>query len=41
MSNTEAAEELRRNREQFIYNVRQAMRGNAVKGIQYDKVAAL
>ncbi|KAK7694972.1 NEDD8-conjugating protein ubc12 [Cerrena zonata] len=39
--NKEAAEELRRNREQFIYNVRQAMRGNSVKAIQYDRVSAL
>ncbi|CAL1695198.1 unnamed protein product [Somion occarium] len=38
--NKEAAEELRRNRDQFVYNVRQAMRGNNVKGIQYDRVVS-
>ena len=38
---TEAAEELRRNREQFTYNVRQTMRGNALKGVQYDRVSSL
>lgn len=35
---TEAAEELRKNREQFIYNVKTSMRGGHVKGEQYDKV---
>ncbi|TFY81994.1 hypothetical protein EWM64_g2020 [Hericium alpestre] len=36
--NKEAAEELRRSRDQFLYNVKQSMRGGQVKGQQYDKV---
>ena len=35
---TEAAEELKRNREQFIYNVKTSMRGGSIKGVQYNKV---
>lgn len=37
---TEAAEELRRNREQFVYNVQNSMRGGNIKGVQYAKVLA-
>lgn len=36
--NKEAAEDLRRNRDQFIHNVVASMRGGYVKGVQYDKV---
>lgn len=36
----EAAEELRRNREQFVYNVKNSMRGVSIKGQQYDAVLA-
>lgn len=36
----DAAEELRKNREQFIYNVKQSMRGGHVKGVQYANVHA-
>ncbi|KAF9819904.1 hypothetical protein IEO21_01765 [Rhodonia placenta] len=36
--NKEAAEELRRNRDQFIFNVKSSMRGGNLKGVQYDKV---
>ena len=35
----EAAEELRKNRDQFLYNVKASMRGGAIKGVQYDRVA--
>ena len=35
---TEAAEELKRNREQFIYNVKSSMRGGTIKGEKYDVV---
>lgn len=38
--NKEAAEELRKNREQFLYNVKSSMRGVNIKGVQYDKVLA-
>jgi ubiquitin-conjugating enzyme E2 M len=34
----EAAEDLRRNREQFIQNVRTSLRGGHVKGVEYDSV---
>jgi ubiquitin-conjugating enzyme E2 M len=34
----EAAEELRKNREQFIQNVKASMTGRTVKGQKYDKV---
>ncbi|GJE99648.1 ubiquitin-conjugating enzyme [Phanerochaete sordida] len=37
--NKEAAEELRKNRDQFLYNVKASMRGGAIKGVQYDRVA--
>lgn len=40
MPRAEAAEELKRNREQFIYNVKTTMRGGALKGVQYAKVIA-
>ncbi|KAI6153884.1 ubiquitin-conjugating enzyme/RWD-like protein [Pisolithus tinctorius] len=36
--NKEAAEELRKNREQFLYNVKSSMRGANIKGVHYDKV---
>ncbi|KAI0715351.1 ubiquitin-conjugating enzyme/RWD-like protein [Earliella scabrosa] len=36
--NKEAAEELKRNREQFIYNVKSSMRGGTIKGEKYDVV---
>lgn len=36
---TEAAEELRKNRDQFLYNVKAAMRGGSLKNVQYDRVA--
>jgi len=38
--NKDAAEELRRNREQFVYNVKHSMRGGYVKGVQYANVLA-
>lgn len=34
----EAAEDLRRNRDAFISNVRNSMRGGIMKGIEYDDV---
>ena len=37
---TEAAEELRRNRDQFLHNVKQSMRGSSIKGQKYDNVLA-
>ncbi|KAM5530741.1 hypothetical protein V8D89_015601 [Ganoderma adspersum] len=36
--NKEAAEELKRNREQFLFNVKTSMRGGSIKGVQYNKV---
>lgn len=36
---SEAAEELRKNRDQFQYNVKTSMRGGAIKGVQYDRIA--
>lgn len=36
--NKEAAEELKKNREQFMYNVKASMKGGNVKGVQYAKV---
>jgi len=36
--NKEAAEELRKNREQFLYNVKTSMRGGSLKGVSYNKV---
>lgn len=37
-NNAEAAEDLRRNREAFINNVKNSMRGGAVRGEAFDKV---
>lgn len=34
----EAAEELRRNRDQFLSNVAASMGGRNIKGVQYDNV---
>lgn len=34
----EAAEELRKNREQFLYSVKASMRGSNIKGVQYARV---
>jgi ubiquitin-conjugating enzyme E2 M len=34
----EAAEEMRRNRDQFLRNVTSSMRGGNVKGVTFDKV---
>jgi ubiquitin-conjugating enzyme E2 M len=36
---SEAAEDLRRDREQFLRNVKTSLRGGSIKGEQYDKVA--
>ncbi|KAG1754899.1 ubiquitin-conjugating enzyme/RWD-like protein [Suillus paluster] len=36
--NKEAAEELRKNREQFLHNVKTSMRGGNIKGVSYHKV---
>jgi len=36
--NKEAAEDLRRDRSQFLYNVKTSLRGGSVKGISYDSV---
>ena len=36
----DAAEELRKNREQFIQNVKTSMRGGNIRGQHYDKVIA-
>ncbi|KZP25314.1 E2 ubiquitin-conjugating enzyme [Athelia psychrophila] len=36
--NKEAAEDLRRNRDAFIANVRSSMKGSTVKGITYERV---
>jgi len=36
--NKEAAEELRKNRENFQRNVKSAMGGHNIKGVQYDRV---
>ncbi|TCD67103.1 NEDD8-conjugating protein ubc12 [Steccherinum ochraceum] len=36
--NKEAAEELRRNRDQFLYNVKNSMRGGNIKNEHYDRV---
>jgi ubiquitin-conjugating enzyme E2 M len=35
---TEAAEDLRRNREKFTFNVKNSMRGGVVNGTSYDNV---
>ena len=37
---TEAAEDLRRNRDQFIKNVKSSLKGGNLKGVQYDNVLA-
>jgi len=37
--NKEAAEDLRRNRDAFIQNVKTSLRGGTVKGMEYDRVA--
>ncbi|KAI5121314.1 hypothetical protein M0805_003781 [Coniferiporia weirii] len=36
--NKDAAEVLRQNREQFVYNVNSSMRGSTVSGVHYDDV---
>jgi len=36
--NKEAAEDLRRNRDAFIQNVKTSLRGGVVKGVDYDRV---
>jgi ubiquitin-conjugating enzyme E2 M len=38
--NKEAAEEMRKNREQFLRNVANSMRGGNVKGVVFDNVLA-
>lgn len=35
---TEAAQELRQNREQFLQNIKQSMQGRNLKGVQYTRV---
>jgi ubiquitin-conjugating enzyme E2 M len=35
----EAAEDLRRDREQFLANVKSSLKGGYVKGVSYDKVS--
>ena len=37
---TEAAHEMSKNREQFLQNVKQSMRGGHIKGVHYDSVLA-
>ena len=37
---TEAALEMSKNREQFLHNVKQSMRGGHIKGVHYDSVLA-
>lgn len=37
---SEAAEELRKNRDQFLYNVKNSMRGGNIKGVQYDRISS-
>ncbi|KAG8732195.1 hypothetical protein FRC11_000081 [Ceratobasidium sp. 423] len=37
--NKEAAEELRKNRDQFIANVKRSMQGRSINGVTYDAVA--
>ncbi|CCM04196.1 uncharacterized protein FIBRA_06362 [Fibroporia radiculosa] len=36
--NKEAAEELRKNREQFLHNIKTSMKGGNIRGVQYDRV---
>jgi len=38
--NKEAALEMSKNREQFLHNVKQSMRGGHIKGVHYDNVLA-
>ena len=38
MPHAEAAEDLRKNRDQFAYNVKASMRGGVIKGQPYEKV---
>ncbi|KAF9074815.1 ubiquitin-conjugating enzyme/RWD-like protein [Rhodocollybia butyracea] len=38
--NKEAAQEMSKNRDQFLHNVKSSMRGSSIKGVQYDKVLA-
>jgi ubiquitin-conjugating enzyme E2 M len=35
---SEAAEDLRRNREAFIHNVKSSLRGGVINGVEYDNV---
>jgi ubiquitin-conjugating enzyme E2 M len=35
---TEAAQEMTKNREQFLRHVKESMRGANIKGVQYDNV---
>jgi ubiquitin-conjugating enzyme E2 M len=35
---TEAAEDLRKSRDQFTSNVKLSLQGRTIKGVQYDKV---
>ena len=35
---SEAAEDLRRNRETFTQNVKHSLRGGVIKGVEYDGV---
>jgi len=37
--NKEAAEDLRRNRDQFLANVKSSLKGGYVKGVSYDRVS--
>lgn len=39
LSHPEAAEDLRRGRDKFVYNVKNAMRGGNVNGTTYDNVS--
>jgi ubiquitin-conjugating enzyme E2 M len=38
--NKEAAEDLRKNREQFLVNVKSSLKGGHIKGVVYDRVSA-
>lgn len=35
----EAAEDLRKNRDQFLINVKSSLKGGYVKGVAYDRVS--
>lgn len=39
LSSTEAAEDLRRGRDKFVYNVKNSLRGGNVNGTTYDNVS--